>query len=536
MVLLEWLGHVAEAFAGVFNAGGKAFVGFATAVLPSLVVLLTAMDTVIALVGQPRIRRLARLLSKHSVTRYSLLPLLAMFFLTNPMAYTLGVFLEERHKPAFYDSTVSLCHSSTGLFPHCNPGELFVWAGVATGVTAFAETHPVSFSLPTLALYYLGVALFVNLLRGGVTEALTRRLIKRDGSVPPSCHAPHARTQDTPVHARAYHSVRVRRGPNGWGGPLVVTPAGERNKIVAVTGGAIPPVAQRLAELTGATTVDGFRTPPPEAEVAAVIIDCGGTARCGVYPRKRIPTINLSPVGRSGPLAQFITADIYVSDVALDCLQRVDAQALPAHGRGVSAGAGAGGESAGLEPGGAGGGERRDGGAGTLATVAGGIGGVVALLYASGRKSIDTVITRVLPFIAFVSLLMGMINALALGTGLGHVLAPLADNIVGLIVLSAICGLPFLSPGLAPGAVIAQVISAAIIGPAIAHGTMAPQLALPALFACDTQVGCDFTPVGLGLGEAKPETIRVGVPAVLISRQMMGPVAVLVAWAASFAL
>ena len=82
----------------------------------------------------------------------------------------------------------------------------------------------------------------------------------------------------------------------------------------------------------------------------------------------------------------------------------------------------------------------------------------------------------------------------------------------------------------------AQVIGAAVIGPAIASGTIAPHMALPALFAYDTQVGCDFVPVGLALGQAKPETIRFGVPAVLISRQMMGPVSVLVAWVVSFAL
>jgi len=40
----------------------------------------------------------------------------------------------------------------------------------------------------------------------------------------------------------------------------------------------------------------------------------------------------------------------------------------------------------------------------------------------------------------------------------------------------------------------------------------------------------------MALGEAKPETIRIGVPAVLLSRQIMGPISVLIAWAASFAL
>lgn len=66
---------------------------------------------------------------------------------------------------------------------------------------------------------------------------------------------------------------------------------------------------------------------------------------------------------------------------------------------------------------------------------------------------------------------------------------------------------------------IAQVIGVAIIGPQIANGTISPAMALPALFAYNTQVGCDFVPVGLALGEAKPKTIEIGVPAVLIDRQ-----------------
>src|ERR1700754_254502 len=126
------------------------------------------------------------------------------------------------------------------------------------------------------------------------------------------------------MDTRAYRTVKVERGPNGWGGPLFISPTPERNKIVAVTGGDIPPLALRLAELTGATVVDGFRTPPLESEMAAVVIDCGGTARCGVYPRKQIPTINLTPVGQSGPLAQFITEDVYVSGVQVENLTLVD--------------------------------------------------------------------------------------------------------------------------------------------------------------------------------------------------------------------
>lgn len=180
MFMLDWLTHLAEGFIGIFNAGGKTFVGFVTGILPTLIVLLTAVYTIIALVGEHRIQGLARFFSKNAITRYTLLPLLAMFFLTNPMAYTFGVFLEEKHKPAFYDSAVSLCHPITGLFPHCNPGELFVWLGVAAGIAKLAENHAAPFSIPKLALFYLVVGLFVNLLKGILTEALTRMLAHRE--------------------------------------------------------------------------------------------------------------------------------------------------------------------------------------------------------------------------------------------------------------------------------------------------------------------------------------------------------------------
>jgi PTS system glucitol/sorbitol-specific IIC component len=98
-----------------------------------------------------------------------------------------------------------------------------------------------------------------------------------------------------------------------------------------------------------------------------------------------------------------------------------------------------------------------------------------------------------------------------------------------------ITGLPFLSPILGPGAAIAQVVGV-LMGTQIAAGGLPVAYALPTLFAIDGQVGCDFVPVGLSLGEAEAETVEVGVPAVLFSRQITSPVAVAIAYLASFAL
>jgi glucitol/sorbitol PTS system EIIB component len=171
-----------------------------------------------------------------------------------------------------------------------------------------------------------------------------------------------------------------------------------------------------------------------------------------------------------------------------------------------------------------------------LTNIGRGVGGVVGALYQAGRESIDQVIANVLPFMAFISLIIGIITYSGIGDWLADLLAPLAGSLIGLIILSLIIGFPVLSPLLGPGAVIAQVIGTLLGATLIANGTIPPQFALPALFAINPQVGCDFIPVGLALGEAEPETVEVGVPAVLFSRFLTGPLAVVIAWLASFGL
>ncbi|MER9330995.1 MULTISPECIES: PTS glucitol/sorbitol transporter subunit IIB [unclassified Mesorhizobium] len=329
--------------------------------------------------------------------------------------------------------------------------------------------------------------------------------------------------------AKTYKAVRISRGKTGWGGPLVIEPTEQRSKVVSVTGGGIHPVAQLIADMTGAEAVDGFKAPPIESEMAVVVVDCGGTARCGVYPRKRIPTVNLTPVGQAGPLAQFITEDIYVSGVKPANVTMADgSEAVTTAGGAASMSSSTNNTAAAPKP------LPSEGGViGLISSIGRVMGRVVGIFFNAGRRTIDQVVRNVLPFMAFVTMLIGLILYTGIGDVLAQPMGPLANNIVGLLIISAICGLPFLSPILGPGAVIAQVIGVAIIGPQIANGTISPAMALPALFAYNTQVGCDFVPVGLALGEAKPKTIEIGVPAVLISRQIMGPVSVLIAWVVS---
>jgi glucitol/sorbitol PTS system EIIC component len=177
-------------FIGLFQAGAKVFTGLVVGIIPLVIVLMTAFNAVVALIGQERVDRFAVFASRpgwvYMPLRYIALPIVAVFFLTNPMAYTMGRFLPERLKPAFYDSAVSFVHPPLGLFPHVNPGELFVWAGIGLGVT----TGYGSAVAARLAVAYLLTGIVVILIRGVVTEHITAALWKAPAEAPEPAGAP----------------------------------------------------------------------------------------------------------------------------------------------------------------------------------------------------------------------------------------------------------------------------------------------------------------------------------------------------------
>ena len=290
-----------------------------------------------------------------------------------------------------------------------------------------------------------------------------------------------------------YNAIKIERGSGGFGGPLIVKPEEGKDKLMFITGGgAEPEIVEKIVNLTGCTPVNGFKTSVPDDEIFLVIIDCGGTLRCGIYPQKRIPTINVMPVGKSGPLAKFITEDIYVSAVGMNQISLADPDAKPIQAQETV-----------TEPAKAA--EKKEGAddrkfkysadkkvsetlgetskSSIIQKVGMGAGKFVNTLYQAGRDAVQSMITTILPFMGFVAMLIGT-----------------------------------------------------MIGVEIGKGNILPSLALPALFAINTQCACDFIPVGLGLAEAEPETVEVGVPSVLYSRFLVGVPRVLVAWAASIGL
>ena len=175
--ILGALATAAEDFIAVFNKGGEVLLSLMGGILPTLIVLLTAVNALVRLIGPEKIENLGKAAARPGLqwypVRYIVLPFVAVFVLTNPMAYTMGRFLPERFKPAFYDSAVSFVHPILGIFPHANPGELFVYVGIATGI------QQLGYGLGDLAVRYLLVGLVVIFIRGIVTELITARMMKK---------------------------------------------------------------------------------------------------------------------------------------------------------------------------------------------------------------------------------------------------------------------------------------------------------------------------------------------------------------------
>lgn len=163
----------AKAFMNIFNLGGEQFMDWVTGIIPTVLMLLILMNAIIAFAGQDSVNKLAAVCNKNPILRYMILPFISAFMLGNPMALSMGKFMPEFYKPAFYASVTYHCHTNSGLFPHINASELFIWLGIADGITQLGlDTAP-------LAVRYMLVGLIANFISGWSTELTTKYVEKQ---------------------------------------------------------------------------------------------------------------------------------------------------------------------------------------------------------------------------------------------------------------------------------------------------------------------------------------------------------------------
>ena len=159
----------------LFTLGGQQFMSWVTGIIPTIVMLLVLMNAIMAMAGEKTVAKLARVCTGNPVLRYAVLPFVSAFMLGNPMALSIGKFMPEFYKPCYYASATYHCHTNNGLFPHINASELFIWLGIANGITALGlDTTP-------LAVRYLLVGLIANFISGWTTEFTTKMVEKQQG-------------------------------------------------------------------------------------------------------------------------------------------------------------------------------------------------------------------------------------------------------------------------------------------------------------------------------------------------------------------
>ena len=167
--------NLASGFMGLFDLGGQQFVDWVTGIVPKVLMLLILMNSIIALIGQERINKFAEVCSGNVILAYGVLPFLAAFMLGNPMALSMGKFLPERMKPSYYASASYHCHTNSGIFNHINPGEIFIYLGIASGI----ET--LGLNMYELGLRYMLIGFIANFMSGWATDFTTKMVMKQQG-------------------------------------------------------------------------------------------------------------------------------------------------------------------------------------------------------------------------------------------------------------------------------------------------------------------------------------------------------------------
>lgn len=172
---MQWIINFAEGFMNLFQLGADTFIEWMGSIVPLVLMLLIAMNAIINLLGEERVQKLAAVSSSNPFTRYMILPFVSAFMLGNPMSMTMGRFLPEYYKPGYIAAQMQFCHTSNGVFPHINPGELFVWMGIAQGIMTLGLNEM------ELAIRYLLVGLVMNFIGGWTTDFFTERVSRQQG-------------------------------------------------------------------------------------------------------------------------------------------------------------------------------------------------------------------------------------------------------------------------------------------------------------------------------------------------------------------
>ena len=172
---MDFIVKLASGFMNLFTLGGEQFLSWVSGIIPTILMLLVLMNAIIALVGEAAVAKLARVCTGNPVLRYMILPFVSAFMLGNPMGLSIGKFMPEYYKPSFYAAVTYHCHTNNGIFPHINASELFIWLGIANGVTVLGlDTTP-------LAVRYLLVGLIANFISGWATDFTTKMVEKQQG-------------------------------------------------------------------------------------------------------------------------------------------------------------------------------------------------------------------------------------------------------------------------------------------------------------------------------------------------------------------
>lgn len=170
---MEFIVKLAEGFINLFETGADTFIDWMGSIVPLVLMLLIAMNTVIQLIGEKRMNKIAQKSSGNPLLRYMVLPFLGSFMLANPMVHSLGRFMPEKYKPSYFASAAQFAHTSNGIFPHINPAELFIFLGIANGV------QQLGLPMTDLAIRYLLVGLVMNFIGGWITDFTTSYVEKQ---------------------------------------------------------------------------------------------------------------------------------------------------------------------------------------------------------------------------------------------------------------------------------------------------------------------------------------------------------------------